>query len=45
MNKLMVGGDPMKNEKKKNSVQPKKLQEEKTGYGDKKLEGPNRPST
>jgi hypothetical protein len=24
--------------------QPKKTQEKETGYGDKKLEGPNRPS-
>lgn len=27
------------------NVQPKSAQEEKPGYGDKKLEGPNRPST
>jgi len=33
-----------KNNEKKNNVQPKKLEEEKVGYGDKKLEGPDRPS-
>lgn len=31
--------------KKKNNVQPKKLEEKRRGYGDKKLEGPDRPST
>lgn len=33
-----------KNNEKQNDVQPKKLEEEKVGYGDKKLEGPDRPS-
>jgi hypothetical protein len=39
------GGVDMKTNKKKNNAQPAKLEEKKTGYGDKKLEGPNRPST
>jgi hypothetical protein len=30
---------------KQNKVQPKKQNDNKTGYGDKKLEGPDRPST
>ncbi|CAM3888709.1 Spore protein [Mesobacillus zeae] len=30
--------------KKENKVQPKNLEEKKTGYGDKKLEGPDRPA-
>jgi hypothetical protein len=31
---------------KQNKIQPKKQEEEtKPGFGDKKLEGPNRPST
>lgn len=34
-----------KKEKKQNKVQPKQLEETKTGYGNKKLEGPDRPST
>lgn len=29
----------------KENTQPKKLEESKTGYGDKKLEGIDRPST
>lgn len=33
-----------KNEKHEKN-QPKKQEETKTGYGNKKLEGPNRPST
>jgi hypothetical protein len=28
-----------------NKNQPKQLNEKKPGFGDKKLEGPNRPST
>lgn len=35
----------MDNKQKQNKVQPKELKEKKTGYGDKKLEGPDRPST
>jgi hypothetical protein len=35
----------MTKKEKQNKVQPKKLEETKTGYGNKKLEGPDRPST
>jgi hypothetical protein len=35
----------MQNKDKQNKVQPKKLEEKKAGYGNKKLEGPDRPST
>ncbi len=35
----------MKQKDKENKVQPKSLEEKKAGYGDKKLEGPDRPST
>lgn len=35
----------MRQKQKQNRVQPKKQNETKTGYGDKKLEGPDRPST
>ncbi len=35
----------MKKKKKQTNAQPKKLEERKTGFGDKKLEGPDRPST
>jgi hypothetical protein len=35
----------MQNQGKENKNQTKSLNEKKTGYGDKKLEGPNRPST
>lgn len=35
----------MAKKEKQNKVQPKKLEETKTGYGNKKLEGPDRPST
>lgn len=45
LNKLSIGGVLMKNQKKANKTQPKHLNEKKTGYGDKKLEGPDRPST
>jgi hypothetical protein len=35
----------MPKQEKQNKVQPKKLEEKKAGYGEKKLEGPDRPST
>ncbi|TCN23082.1 hypothetical protein EV146_109240 [Mesobacillus foraminis] len=35
----------MKKQEKSNKQQPKNLEERKAGYGDKKLEGPDRPST
>lgn len=35
----------MAKKEKQNKVQPKKLEETKAGYGNKKLEGPDRPST
>lgn len=35
----------MKQKQKQNKVQPKKQEETKPGFGDKKLEGPDRPST
>lgn len=35
----------MKKRDKQKNAQPKKLEETKAGYGDKKLEGPDRPST
>ncbi len=35
----------MAKQEKKNNIQPKKQNEQKAGYGDKKLEGPDRPST
>lgn len=35
----------MKKKKKENNARPKALEERKPGYGDKKLEGPDRPST
>ena len=35
----------MKKKGKGNKVQPKSLEEKTTGYGDKKIEGPDRPST
>lgn len=35
----------MKKQEKQNKAQTKKNEETKTGYGDKKLEGPDRPST
>lgn len=35
----------MDNKEKENKVQPKNIEETKSGYGDKKLEGPDRPST
>ena len=40
-----IGGVNMKPKQKQNKVQPKKLEETKPGFGDKKLEGPDRPST
>lgn len=45
MFKLINGGVRMGQKNKQNKVQPKKLEETKPGYGDKKLEGPDRPST
>lgn len=44
-NKLWLEVLVMKRKNKENNVQPKKLEETKAGYGDKKLEGPDRPST
>ena len=35
----------MSNKEKQNKVQPKKQNEAKAGYGDKKMVGPDRPST
>ncbi len=35
----------MDNKEKENKVQPKNIEETKAGYGDKKIEGPDRPST
>lgn len=35
----------MKQKQKQNKVQQKNQTETKPGYGDKKLEGPDRPST
>jgi hypothetical protein len=35
----------MSQKQKQNKMQPKKQNESKAGYGDKKLEGPDRPST
>lgn len=35
----------MKKKKNQSNAQPKKLEEKSPGYGDKKLEGPDRPST
>lgn len=35
----------MKKPKEKGKGHPQKQEEVKTGYGDKKLEGPDRPST
>lgn len=35
----------MKKKNKQNNVQSKKQQDTRPGYGDKKLEGPDRPST
>jgi hypothetical protein len=35
----------VKNQEKVNKSQPKHLEEKKAGYGDKKTEGPDRPST
>jgi len=35
----------VKKQEKSNKQEQKHLEEKKTGYGDKKLEGPDRPST
>jgi hypothetical protein len=45
LNKLKVEVLNMDQKNKENKVQPKKQNETKPGYGDKKLEGPDRPST
>lgn len=46
LNTLNNGGVcSMRKQEKQNKTQPKKNEETKTGYGDKKLEGPNLPST
>ncbi|MBW9218208.1 hypothetical protein K1I43_06635 [Anoxybacillus sp. ST70] len=42
-NKMVKGGDNMAKKEQKKKQKPK--QEETTGFGDKKLEGPDRPST
>ncbi len=42
-NKKAKGGIPMAKKEQKKKQKPK--QEETTGFGDKKLEGPDRPST
>lgn len=41
----LVEVQKMKKQQNQNKIQPKKLEETKTGYGDKKIEGPDRPST
>jgi hypothetical protein len=45
LNKLKLEVFNMDQKNKQNKVQPKKQNETKRGYGDKKLEGPDRPST
>lgn len=40
---MVKGGDNMAKKEQKKKQKPK--QEETTGFGDKKLEGPDRPST
>lgn len=46
MEQTICGGvNQVKNKDKENKVQSKNIEEQKTGYGDKKLEGPDRPST
>lgn len=35
----------MSKKQKQNKTQPKNNEEKKAGYGDKKLEGPDQPST
>jgi hypothetical protein len=42
-NKKAKGGIPMEKKEQKKKQKPK--QKETTGFGDKKLEGPDRPST
>ncbi|GAE43527.1 hypothetical protein JCM21738_165 [Mesobacillus boroniphilus JCM 21738] len=44
MNKLISGGVHMNKKQQKTAQQPNKTAEKKTGYGDKKLEGTNRPA-
>lgn len=43
LEKINMGGVMMKNDKK--TIQNDSQKEKKRGVGDKKLEGPNRPST
>ena len=45
MNKIKSEVFWMKPKQKQNQSQPKSQEETKPGYGNKKLEGPNRPST
>ncbi|MGG1663438.1 hypothetical protein [Brevibacillus sp. NRS-1366] len=40
-----IHNSPAKNRVKNRNHQPKNVQNDAPGYGDKKLEGPNRPST
>jgi hypothetical protein len=44
MNKLILGGVFMNKKQNKKVQQPNNTTEKKVGYGDKKLEGPNRPA-
>jgi hypothetical protein len=44
MNKLISGGVHMNKNQNKNIKQTNNTTEKKAGYGDKKLEGPNRPA-
>jgi hypothetical protein len=40
-----MGGGFMSKKKKQSNKQPQSEAEKRVGYGDKKLEGPDRPST
>jgi hypothetical protein len=42
---MVEGGITMAKKEQKKKQQPTKQEETTTGFGDKKLEGPNRPST
>jgi hypothetical protein len=44
MNTLISGGVYMNKKQNKKVQQPNNTVEKKAGYGDKKLEGPNRPA-
>lgn len=44
MNKLISGGVFMNKKQNKKVQNPNNSTEKKAGYGDKKLEGPNRPA-